>query len=35
VVERPDQVAGALERALACTRQGRCAVIDARLPEPG
>lgn len=35
VVERPDQVPGALERALACTRQGRCAVIDARLPEPG
>lgn len=35
VVERPDQMAAALERAIASTREGRCAVVDARLPTPG
>ena len=31
-VERPDQVAAAVERLLATTRDGVCAVLDARLP---
>jgi hypothetical protein len=35
VVDRPDQIADALDTALAATREGRCAVIDVRLPVPG
>lgn len=34
VVERPDQLGDALGQALAATTEGRCAVIDARLPPP-
>ncbi|MGH7910526.1 MAG: thiamine pyrophosphate-dependent enzyme, partial [Candidatus Dormibacteraceae bacterium] len=35
VVDRPEQMPGAMRRALACSAGGRCAVIDARLPAPG
>ncbi|MBO0746166.1 MAG: acetolactate synthase, partial [Candidatus Dormibacteraeota bacterium] len=34
VVERPDQMGDAFQQALAATTEGRCAVIDARLPAP-
>ncbi len=34
VVGHPDQIGDALRTALAATAQGRCAVIDARLPPP-
>ncbi len=34
VVESPTQVAGAVERLLASTRDGVCAVLHARLPRP-
>jgi acetolactate synthase I/II/III large subunit len=32
IVERPRDVAGAVERLLACTRDGVCGVLDVRLP---
>ena len=32
VVERPRDIAAAVERLLACTRDGVCAVLDVRLP---
>ena len=34
-VERPEEMAAALEECLAAVGRGRCAVIDARLPSPG